>query len=249
MKNFLFALLLVLSSASFAQDERIAVLTYHQLGAEKDASQTVISLKAFESHLDRIAKLGYSTITLSKLAEHLATGHPIPEKSVVLTFDDGWKTDLLIAEALRKRNMTGTFYFMSGASKDPTYLTFEEMRSIARTFEVGAHTHTHFMQWEGKMDQADERIIYGEIMMSKLILEDQLGVQVKTFSWPFGYFRPQIVKHLHRMGFSSAVIINSISAHTRGHNPMMIDRINIDGRCTADDIEGLLKNGNLRECK
>lgn len=247
MKLLLSLILLALSSLAAAQV--VPVLIYHRVTTDQAPSGTVISPLMFKRHLDRIQELGMTTITVRQLEEHLREGAPLPRSPVLLTFDDGWKDNLGAAEELSRRGMTATFYVLSGTFDSPLYLSKEELRQVAARHEVGAHSHTHFMEWISDLSKIDDRVMMGEIVMSKAIIEKVIGRQVSSLAWPFGYFREHLLVQLPQLGFSSTLHVNSESRNMGGTDPLRIQRLNIDGTCSENDLEQMLKTGKLKECK
>ncbi len=249
MRFLLIVLFLIFCQSANSQE--IPVFIYHKVNDAEPPTETNIHRKTLETHFDKILSLGYTTVTISQLEQHLKGEIVLPEKSIAITFDDGWKTDLIAAELLEKRKMKATFYFLSGAFQNPVYLNKEDMKKISSVylFEIGAHTHTHFMEWEGRMDKADERVLYGEAIMSKILLEKIIGKNIKTFSWPFGYYRENINNSLTSLGYTSVVHVNAESKNTRNTSPLWIQRLNIDGRCTAKHIEEMLNTKKFKECR
>ena len=78
-----------------ARKVRVPILMYHYISdppADADIYRKDLSLppSRFESHLKYLKDNGYQTITLDELLDFLTTGKPLPEKPVILTFDDGY---------------------------------------------------------------------------------------------------------------------------------------------------------------
>lgn len=228
----------------------VRVLIYHQVTDQAQPGQTVISTDMMARHLDKIRSLGYTTVKISEVVDHMNGKLSLPAKSVAITFDDGWKNNLIAARMLSDRNMSATFYVMSGQFDSNLYFSKQDIIELSknRKFEIGAHSHTHFMEWEGKMDMADTRIIIGEMAMSKAIIENVIGKPVNSFSWPFGYVRKSALDLSQSLGFTSTTHVSPKSMNKEGDNPLYIERINIDGRCNESHLEIILKEGKHIEC-
>jgi hypothetical protein len=98
----------------------VTILTYHSIEpkpAKKEAPMTLhyrIDPKVFEQQMKYLKDNGYSTITFNTLVHYVKDGTPIPEKSVVLTFDDGWKNQYTYGvPVLKKYGFTGTFFIIT----------------------------------------------------------------------------------------------------------------------------------------
>jgi peptidoglycan/xylan/chitin deacetylase (PgdA/CDA1 family) len=224
----------------------VPVLIYHRVTTEHPPSQTVISPRMFTLHMDRIQRMKMNTITVQQLEAHIRRGAPLPPNPILLTFDDGWKDNLAAAENLAERGMKATFYLLSGAFDSPMYVSKTEARQIAATHEIGAHSHTHFMEWENDMSKADDRVLIGEVAMSKAIIEQVIGREVTSFAWPFGYFREHLLAKLPSIGITSAMHVNADFQTT---DTLRIHRLNIDGGCGPDDLETMIRTAKFKECR
>jgi peptidoglycan/xylan/chitin deacetylase (PgdA/CDA1 family) len=228
----------------------IPALMYHQVTDSKPLGETIVGTSKFAEQMSYLQANGYKTITASELTEFLNGNIQLPSKTVVLTFDDGWKSGLNAVRVLNGHNFSATFYAVSGFVNDPEYLTESELMLLAqnKNFEIGAHTHTHFMEWADKMDSLDSRTMIGEIAMSKILIEHAIGVKVKSFAWPFGYIRSDVMKMISDMGFTSTMLVTSDSNNSVGMSPLQVRRINIDGRCNIVDFEEMLQTKHVKAC-
>jgi gamma-glutamylcyclotransferase (GGCT)/AIG2-like uncharacterized protein YtfP len=121
--------------------------------------------------------------------------------SMVFTFssDDGHPSDLKVAELLRKHALTGTFYVpMRNCEGSPT-MSKEQLRAIARDFEIGSHTLDHRY-----LSEVSEVEAYRQISEGKTRLEDMLGQAVAGFCYPGGKYRRSAPALVQRAGFTYA---------------------------------------------
>lgn len=230
-----------------ARADFVPIVMYHKIGTNPSATE--ISLQQFQSHLDLLNQNGYSTITVSALQKIISSGKPVPEKTVVITFDDGWASSLLALKALKDRGMTATFYISTGLLGTPGYMTFDDVKKIADVVEIGAHTHTHFIEWESNLDSIDDRVIVGEMVLSKYLLEKNLGKEVKSFSWPYGYYREHLLLMSPSIGFASTVHANAQTKNSNSTNTLRLERINIHGLCTTSHFKRMIGTGITEDCK
>lgn len=251
MKNLVLACLMLFSTLVFSAPTEVRVLMYHRINDSLPPSEFNVHSTMLSAHLDAIRELGYTTVTISELTQFLEGKIKLPKKSVAITFDDGWRDNIVGAMFLIQRDMAATFYVMSGAfDNSANYLTRNEIAYLAHynKFEIGAHSHTHFMEWEGKMDTVDDRIMIGEMILSKIILEDIIKKPVTAFAWPFGYSRQTVMSKTRAIGYTSTVHVNHESKNTIGVDPLHISRINVDGNCKPEHLKRMLETGNLVKC-
>ena len=173
---------------------RVPILTYHSL----DASGSVVSVPppAFREHVRHLLECGFTGVSLDGLIAAWGGRGELPQRPVVLTFDDAYANVLEYAiPVLREAGFSATLFAIAGASgteyPGPRHapggprlplLDWAGLRAaVAAGFEVGSHTMTH-----RRLDQAPSGVITREIESSKRLLEDRLGVPVRSFAYPYG---------------------------------------------------------------
>jgi peptidoglycan/xylan/chitin deacetylase (PgdA/CDA1 family) len=149
----------------------------------------------FVKFLDWLKQNGYNTVSIAQISDYLKYGIPLPPKAVNLRFDDGYESMWFVYQEMKKRGMTATFYVITRRLQ----LLPEQWRQIDRDgFEVAPHTRTH-------LDLRAAKDLEGEILGSKIDLELMLGHPVRTFSYPYGKFTPQVLKVTQNSNFDLAV--------------------------------------------
>lgn len=231
-------------------DAPVTVLAYHRVTSVDAPSHVVISPTLFEEQVKLLHELGYTTITVSQLTDYMNGGNKLPEKTVVLSFDDGWKDNFEAAKVLAKYDMAATFYIISGFFDNPTYMNEQEIKDLSSNpkFEIGAHTHTHFKKWEGNLETLDLCTMANEVAASKLVLERLIKKEVPSLAWPYGHSTTQAVTVAEQLGFKSTVHVNRDSRNLPGQSPLFIRRLNIDGSCSLEVFKEMLDTGNVKEC-
>ena len=98
----------------------LPVLTYHDVA--QGASETVISPQLLETHLAALRKAGYHTILPSELRDYVHHGASLPEKPLLITFDDGYLSNATVAyPLLKKYNMKAAFFIIGVTFGSSTY--------------------------------------------------------------------------------------------------------------------------------
>lgn len=228
---------------------QIPVLMYHRVIADMTASDTVISPRIFTQHIAVLVKNGYTTVTVSQVAAYMRGEITLPEKSIALTFDDGWADNMDASEILRLNGMTGTFYIITNAFDDPQYLNEDQVRNISKTNEIGSHSQSHFMAYASSLSSLPSSLILKEFYDSRAILEFIIGKPVVSMAWPFGYNLPELNKDLEEMGYTSAVLIYTESQNPIGNPAMGIHRLIINGGCTDIHLLEMLQTGKEGSCE
>lgn len=188
------AALLAPTPDGVARRARVPILMYHYLStppADADIYRQDLSVPPplFAAHLDRMLAEGYTTISLYDLQAHLTQGAPLPEKPVVITFDDGYRDNYENAfPLLRERGMTATFFVVTDFIDEarPAYLTWEmvrEMHTGGMSIESHGRNHTTL-----KGQNAD--YLVWQALGSLETIEYELGVRPRFVSYPAGEFDP-----------------------------------------------------------
>lgn len=193
----------------------LTMLGWHRLGGSADGLTTTFD--DFRRHLDVLEEWGAVVLPLEDAHRRLAAGD-LPERTVVLTFDDGYAS--IVEQAwpeLCRRGMPATLYAVSGfASADQRFpwdrahwcdteltrlVSDAELRDVSDAgLDIGSHTVTH--RWLPGLS-ADE--VDHEVTSSRSALEDLLQRPVRSFSYPMGGWNAQIRTAVQRAGYTTAV--------------------------------------------
>jgi peptidoglycan/xylan/chitin deacetylase (PgdA/CDA1 family) len=173
----------------------------------------------------------------------------LPAKHIAVTFDDGWKSQLQAAEVLRSMKYTATFFIITGTFETPRYMSASDVKFLSKTFEIGAHSETHFMEWANDLSKLDVRVMHGEIAGSKFTLENLTGKWITSVSWPFGFTKPGNVEFAKHLGFITQAMVYTHKRNEAGSDPHQLSRLNIDGRCSIDIFLQMVQSGVEQHCK
>lgn len=195
----------------------------------------------FERQVRWLAEQGYHFARMSELTDAAA----LPEKTVILTFDDGFADNLLNADpVLEKYNACATLYLVQdrhdrdwSTSKKAHHDSGELMREPKLTdpqvqqmlasgrWELGGHTITHANL--ARLER-DEKL--REILDSKQALEAQFGTRLSSFAYPFGIYDADDVELTEQAGFDTAVTtVEGINTATPGKQ-FELSRVKISGK-------------------
>ncbi len=160
----------------------------------------------------------------------------------LITFDDGLATDFDIAlPALRKRELHGVFFPLTGMLGKPGFLTEKQVRILAQEgMDVGIHGHMH-VDW-AKVDRVTRE---KDIQDSLQTLEAILGVPCTKAAFPYGSFNRRVLASLRKSGIRKAY---SCSRGKTDLNKFLIHRTSVRESTDLDwmfqsfDAKGGIKN-------
>jgi peptidoglycan/xylan/chitin deacetylase (PgdA/CDA1 family) len=210
--------LLFISGAHIAAADNsvtVPILVYHVLSPTTRSSMTVTP-ERFESQVKWLKENGYTVIPLKQLVSYLQGREVnLPAKPIVITADDGWKSDYTYMYPIaRKYNIPITLFIYPGTiSEGKNALTWDQLKELMRTglFDIQDHTFTHpnFKQTQKHMSQeAYAKFVYKELFNSKKTLEEKLGIKVDYLAWPFGIYDSYLEKQAAKAGYTMAFTID-----------------------------------------
>lgn len=240
----------------------IPVLIYHEIitGSEKEYGETVISLERFEEQMKYLFSKGYHPITMKDLLLYIQKGKILPDKAVVLNFDDGWKNVLNAVPILNRYYFPASFWIIAGPKGigNGEYLEWSEIQELSRNprFEIGSHTYSH--PWNPKdnlvtwVDQKNpgkgKKEALFELKESKRILESKLGISIDYLAWPCGWYNDKLVKLAKESGYK-ALLTTEDGSNQPGADPYRIKRVFIDGKCDLASFIEQLENPKYIVCQ
>ena len=124
--------------------QTVPVLTYHRFSKEK-SSGMMISETMFKEQMSFLKNNGYSVITVDRLLDFLDFKGQVPEKSVVLTFDDGWRSFYDIAyPILQKHRFPATLFIYPDFIGARSALSWAQLKELAENnMEIQCQSLTH----------------------------------------------------------------------------------------------------------
>lgn len=190
----------------------VPVLLYHHVS---DIGDTRYSLRVadFRAQMKYLHDNGYQTISITHLAETVRSGGRLPEKPVVLTFDDGY-LDIYenVFPILQEYGFYGVVYIITSTleeEKSYGYMQAAQLKELlTASWEVGSHSVTHTDLNKTKLGAGNE------MRKSKEILEARLGAPVRSFSYPFGIANADLKALAQTSGYDSAVGLNIFVIHS-----------------------------------
>jgi len=193
----------------------VPIMMYHSVNYETQKNVNTVHPQNFARHLEFLKKNHYQVISLPELVQAIAAHKPLPRKSVVITFDDGYEDNYTHAFPLLKRfGFPATIFLIADEIGKAGYLTLEQIKEMEKAgVTIGAHTRTHAYLPELSVDRQLE-----EVTGSKKILEKKLGHPVEHFAYPNGGFSEQIKILVREAGFKAACATN------RGYDRLNQDR-------------------------
>ena len=227
-----------------APAQRVPVLMYHEIADQAaSADPFAVAPDVFARHLAYLREAGFNTLTAGELAAFLADGTgSLPERPVVLTFDDGYGDFYTAAlPVMKQHGFTGTLFQTTGwvGKKDVSQrmLNWRELAEIEQAgIEIGAHTVRH-----PQLDQLSDTDLRDELHASKSALEDRLGLAVPGLAYPYGYSSRRVRDIARELGYTYAYAVgNSMTTSAAGR--FTLPRLTVQRATTMDGFRDLVND-------
>jgi len=198
--------------------QTVPVLTYHKLSRNGTHDAMTVREADFEAQMRFLRDNGYRVIPLDDLFEFLQFRRQIPARSVVITFDDGWRSVYDIAwPILKKYGYPATLFVYTDlivGSRET--LSWEQVRELSRDgLDIQCHSKTH--RYLGRMERKESfrnyfESVRKEIVESSKILRRHTGREVKYLAYPYGDTNALVVAMTRQEGYRLAFTVERESA-------------------------------------
>lgn len=208
----------------------IPILLYHRIGTENDCKQPVSCtlIDEFDKEINYLKKNNYYFINIEELMNYINGKIILPNKSVLITFDDGYKNNYIYAfPIIKKYHAKATIFINTNfiGRKVPLrvggnifnevlqdkadvfyyFLSWDEIKEMYKEgIDFQPHGHSH-----SDLTKIGEKDIIKEICKSKEILEKTLRKKIYFFSYPFGRYNKKVISLLQKQKFKASFALKS----------------------------------------
>lgn len=193
--------------ASSTVEAKFPILVYHIVRPSYPSDSRAVRAIAhtpevFDAEMNYLTTAKYHVVSFADLENYYRLGTPLPDRPIVISFDDGWSDQFEYAfPILEKYRYTATFFVFTNPIGTRGFLTWDELRTMLRAgMTVGSHTRSHPFLTR----ISDPALLWKEIYGSKQKLEKNLNITVNDFAYPFGRYDPAIVALVKKAGYTSA---------------------------------------------
>ena len=217
---------------------QVPVLMYHHiLPSEHNHynSPAVLNLESFEAQMQYLADAGFVTLTLKEFERFLNGELRIPEKSLLITFDDGYQSETVYAEpVLRQHGFTAASFLITDYIPSTTanfrhdrltYKSMDEVHQSLDVFEYGSHTQNlHYFENEsvnrGAAVTKSYESVWHDIHQSREVIPSPY------FAYPYGHYNSTLIGILENLDYRLAFTTQEVVARP-SNDPYKIGRFAI----------------------
>lgn len=236
--------------------KEVPVLLYHHILPQEDIdtygwgnNDSVVSLESFQAQMKYLKDNGYYTATLKELEQFIKAERKLPKKTVVITFDDGYLSNVVHAYPIMKEyGFKGSIFVIGDtelrdkAEYNPVTtqrIYIPELEEYKDVFEYGCHTYDYHNMIEGQimLITLDKESIKADLQKSK----DLLGAT--AIAYPFGKYNQTTIEAVKELGYTSAYTVEP-GYVTLDTGIYEIPRFVISPKLTLENFENLINPTN-----
>lgn len=205
---------------------RVPILMYHEV-REQGLGKDVIAPWELEADLRWLKENGYVSLTMTELIDGVTRGMRLPDKPVILSFDDGYLNNYVyVLPLLERYDMTIVLSVLGKNSDDFTetpdssliysHVTWAQLREMADSGRVEVQNHTYDLhgirasrtgsaQAKGESFEEYERVLTEDLTRLQRKLEAELGTAPNTFTIPYGKYNDNTIAIVKKLGFRAVL--------------------------------------------
>lgn len=228
-------------------DKSIPVLMYHSIEREVLSNGQLNELRvpkeAFKEQMQYLKDNGFTTLTIDEALKFLISNEGVPEKSVVLTFDDGYVDNYINAYPILKEfGFNASVFVITGVvDKDPNYMTSLQLKELeANGIEIHPHTVNH-----EKLSELTYEKQLSTLKESKEFVEKLLNKKAECIAYPFGMFNDNTVKAAKEAGYTMGLTTNG-KWSGKEDGIFTLDRVYISSLRDLQNFKERVSNPNFK---
>ena len=207
----------------------VTVLIYHRFGEDKYPS-TNIAVDRFSQQLEFLSSNNYQVISLEQLVHSLNGGSRLPDRAVVITIDDGYRSVYTEAWPVLKQYgypFTVFVYAKATENKHWNYMTWDqvkEMKAAGVDFQNHGFSHDHLAFKPSEMNMDEYKAwIRADLAVSTRILSEELKERPRFFAVPYGEYNETVLDEIRSFGYE-AILLQDPGSVSKDTDPFAIPR-------------------------
>ena len=247
----------------------VPILLYHDIQDSGEGDST-ISQRVFLSHLDALQRAGYETVTFQQLISYVKYGISLPEKPILITFDDGYLSNYEIAwPALQLRGMVATIFVVGSSMGKDTYkdtgvatlphFTYWQANEMIDSGVISIQSHTYNLHQyrplepdggrkgvlpkEGESTEAYRQALQRDFQLARDTLHQKTGSSIQVLAYPHGLYTQDSETISAQLGFTVTLTTRAEPALLRRNDPnslRLMGRYYVDD-CTPQELLALIE--------
>jgi peptidoglycan/xylan/chitin deacetylase (PgdA/CDA1 family) len=208
----------------------VPVLTYHDL-APAAKGRMIMGAKGFEEQMRYLKANGYRVISLKEYVEFVSLQRQLPQKSVLITFDDGYRSFLRYGyPVLKELGFSATlFIYTDYVAAGGNAFTWPELKKLSdEGFFIQAHSKSHgdMVRTRGEGTAEYDKRLEAELVQPKALFQKFLGYAPDIIAYPYGRQDDTVAQRTKERGYIAAFTVRRQGSQSFV-DPYRIHRIQI----------------------
>ncbi|UCD91150.1 MAG: polysaccharide deacetylase family protein [Desulfobacterales bacterium] len=205
--------------------QTVPVLAYKSFSKDKPGLMSVTET-AFEAQMKYLKENGFHVITVRQLLDFFDFKGQIPEKSVVITIDDGWYALYDIAyPILKKYGFSSTLFVYTDFIGGGKAMSWGQLKELSENgFDIQCKTRTHRNMKRLRENETFKEYVASiemELAYPKTLIKKRLGKECSYLAYPYGETNNLVIELLKKQGYRAAFTVRGKS------NPFFTNRFRI----------------------
>lgn len=236
----------ILDTAFSKESVKLPILLYHNVTSAYSAEeeQLHITPERFREHMTALKESGFHPISFQEYYDYRVNGAFLPDKPIIISFDDGYITNYQYAyPILKELNMKATFFAVTRSSFYPTafpipHYDWKMANEMQRSglIEIESHSYTHPKHTDLTLQSIEQ-----EARLSYYDIKTYLHKEPLVYSYPNGSFSKQTKQLVRKAGYQMQVKVGNDGVNTDRTPLDELIRINIGGLTTPRQLLQLLE--------
>ncbi|MGY0487483.1 polysaccharide deacetylase family protein [Streptomyces sp. WG-D5] len=228
-------------------DGAVPILMYHAVSPDPNRAtrQLAVTPGQFAEQMALLADHGRTPLTTAELAARWRDGRALPDRPVLITFDDGYEgVHTHALTALAKHGFAATLFVSTGWLRGAydtgggldAMLDWHQVRALAaQGVEIGGHSHTH-----PQLDQLDDEELEFELVRCREIVCGELGRMPRSFAYPYGHSDRRVRQAVRAAGYAQSLAVGNALARRR-QGPYALRRVTVRRSTDLTEFERLVE--------
>ena len=202
----------------------VLILEYHRVNDDTAGKDDYsLSREQFQEQLNYFQANGYNTISLMEFIRAQKYGEELPDKPIILTFDDGYEDNYTnMMPMVKNMGMKATMFMPTNFVGKEGYVSWQQLKQMQEDgIEIGSHTANHL-----PLSDMHGEALSNEIKLSKLMMEWNGMKTIYFFSYPNGAYTDEAIQSLKDNNYLAAVT-GDAGYNTFDTDKYLLQRVNV----------------------
>lgn len=230
------------------EETYVPILMYHNINDQYDPANASVEMSEedFREQMETLKEAGYTTITFEEYLDYENGLAELPDKPIMINFDDGYLNNYTRAyPILKELGMKATIFVITGRmgmSGGVTYphFTWEQAKIMEDSGVIDIESHTNF---HNNLKDVSLETAIQELRKSKYLIQKNLGKDATVLAYPYGDFTEEVKQAAKDAGYLAAVKVKlgNPGVNRKGQDVYELKRLTVYGGMTGEQLLELIQ--------